>query len=244
MSAIPARRFLRRHLPFASQLGALLHLLRTVPLRLRGTEQRFNAIYRRNAWRGTESLSGPGSSLEATAALRQELPGLLARLDCRTLLDAPCGDFRWMSAMALPIESYLGVDIVAAVIEANRRLYGDPRRTFLRLDLLRDPLPAADLVLCRDCLVHFSYRDAASALRAFRRAGAAFLLTTTFPERRANRDIVTGEWRPLNLQIAPFNFPPPLALVTEDYTGDEGQYRDKSLALWRLGEFGLESWAR
>lgn len=225
--------FLKRHLP---QAGRALHFVKTLPLRFQSAEQVFSGIHRENAWAGDESISGPGSSREATATVRRELPALLGELGMRTLLDAPCGDFHWLAEVDLPVERYLGVDVVAAVIAANRERYGSERRAFAHLDLLRDPLPPADLILCRDCLVHFSFRDIERALAAFRRSGAAYLLTTTFPRLETNRDIVTGEWRPLNLEISPFRLSPPLRLVDEGYLGEGGRYADKSLGLWRLAD--------
>jgi hypothetical protein len=213
---------------------AALRLLRTLPLRWRSAEQVFTAIHRRNTWQGDESASGPGSSLAATAALRQELPRLLREIHCTSLLDAPCGDLWWLKEMALPIASYCGADIVEEVVAANRDRHAAPGRTFLRLDLRRDALPRADLVLCRDCLVHFSFRDALAALANFRASGAAWLLTTTFPAHRCNREAVTGEWRPLNLELPPFHLPRPLALLNERCPEQGDLYADKSLGLWRL----------
>jgi hypothetical protein len=141
-----------------------------------------------------------------------------------------------MKEAPLPIRSYCGIDIVEPLIAANRNLHGAPGRTFLCLDLRRDPLPEADSVLCRDCLVHFSFRDALAALSNFRASGATWLLATTFADRQSNQDALTGEWRPLNLQQPPFSFPPPLALLDERYTHENGRYADKSLGLWRLSD--------
>jgi hypothetical protein len=56
--------------------------------------------------------------------------------------------------------------------------------------------------------------------------------TTTFPEHKQNVDITTGDWRALNLEEAPFNFPPPLRLMNEEYK--HAEYFDKALALWRI----------
>ena len=227
------RAFVRRHLP---QAAAWARLVRTLPLRWRGAEAVFTSIHRSNAWQGGESTSGPGSSLAATAALRGALPRLLSDLGCASLLDAPCGDLCWLTAARLPVASYCGVDIVEEVIAANRRRHGAPGRSFLCLDLRRDPLPRADLVLCRDCLVHFSFRDARAALANFRASGARWLLATTFPSLRDNRDAVTGEWRPLNLQLAPFHLPPPVTLIDEACSDQEGRRIDKQLGLWRLAD--------
>ncbi len=227
------RAFLRRSFP---QAAAWAHFARTLPLRWRSAEAIFTSIHRRNAWLGDESASGPGSSLEATAVLRSELPRLLAELGCASLLDAPCGDLRWLEQAALPVDSYCGIDIVEAVIAANRCRHGARGRTFLCLDLCRDPLPEADVVLCRDGLVHLSFRDARAALANFRACGASWLLATTFPRHQENQDALTGEWRPLNLELPPFRLPPPRALLDEHCREDGGRYADKSLGLWHLAD--------
>jgi hypothetical protein len=229
---------LQERLPRTARLaGRLAAWARAAPLRLQCAERVFTGIHRANAWRGGASRSGPGSDPAQTAALAQELPPLLSRLGCRVLLDAPCGDCFWMSSLPLAecgVESYVGIDIVADLIAANVRLHGAPGRTFLRLDLVREPLPRADLILCRDGLVHLSFRDARAALAGFRASGATWLLATTFRRHPRNRDIATGEWRPLNLELPPFSFPPPLAVIDERCTEEEGRYADKALGLWRL----------
>jgi hypothetical protein len=54
----------------------------------------FRYAYRTNLWGGSESPSGPGSSLDQTGQLQQTLPELFRRLGVRALLDLPCGDWR------------------------------------------------------------------------------------------------------------------------------------------------------
>jgi hypothetical protein len=188
----------------------------------------FTDIYRRNGWANAESASGRGSTLAYTEVVRRELPRLLEELGARSLLDAPCGDFNWMRHVALGDVAYVGADVVAEVVERNRREYGGARRSFLALDLTRDPLPRADVILCRDCLIHLSYADALSALDNFRRSGARHLLATTHTSVRENADAETGGWRPLNLQLPPFGLPAPERLVVEN--AEQG----KCLGLWRL----------
>lgn len=97
-------------------------------------------------------------------------------------------------------------------------------------------LPPADLVLTRDTLVHYDFATALRALANLRRTGASWLLATTFPDRRANRDCALGGWRPLNLTLPPFAFPPPLRLIREECRENGGAYRDKSLDLWRMAD--------
>jgi len=131
---------------------------------------------------------------------------------------------------------YLGADIVAPLIEQNNKKYARAKRQFKQLDLLKDNLPKADLIVCRDALVHFSFNDIALALKNMQRSQSTYLLTTTFTNREANTDIVTGHWRPLNLRVAPFNLPPPLLIIDENCQELTGQFQDKSLALWRLAD--------
>lgn len=139
-----------------------------------------------------------------------------------------------MSQVELPIDRYYGVDIVDALIEKNQAEYGGSVRQFTKRDILADPLPQAELILCRDCFVHFSNADVLRAIENFRASGAIYLLTTTFPSRRENPDIPMGRWRPLNLQAEPMCFPLPLLLLNEGCTQHSGRYADKSLGLWRI----------
>jgi len=49
----------------------------------------FGDIYRGSRFGGTESASGPGSSVEQTRTLVTQLPMVLRSLGVRTLLDLP-----------------------------------------------------------------------------------------------------------------------------------------------------------
>lgn len=180
-------------------------------------------------WQGGATRSGEGSTLEATAALRSALPGLLARHGVRTLLDAPCGDFHWARHVEWGDVRYAGVDIVADIVESNRERYGPLGFTFHHADVARDPLPEACAILCRDCLFHFSVEDVFRTLANFKRSGARLLLTSTFPGLAANRAIVTGHFHPINLQIEPYGLPEPLELVPDAPL-------DKALGVWRLSD--------
>lgn len=194
-----------------------------------------------------ESRSGLGSNLTQTAALRAELPALLADLGVRSVLDVPCGDFFWMSKIDLGPVRYIGADIVASVVERNRDRYRRPDREFLVNDLTRDALPSADLIFSRDCLVHLSDDDIFRALENIRRSGATYLATTTFTDRTDNpADIPSGGWRPLNLRQPPFHLPEPFRLInercTEVYLTDqdgvqvEHRFADKSIGVWRIAD--------
>jgi hypothetical protein len=196
----------------------------------------FSEIHRGNLWGEPESLSGPGSSLVETAAIRREIPPLFARLGVRSLLDAPCGDCRWVFEMPLGLDLYIGADVVPALVEANADRFAAPGREFRRLDITRDPLPRADAILCRDCLIHFSYRFVGRALDNFRRSGARWLLTTTYSGLPANHDILSGQWRPLDLELPPFGLPQPAHRIVEKEYDEGGHRLVRSLGVWNLEE--------
>ena len=171
--------------------------------------------------------------MENTAKIRAELPGLLRKLEAKSLLDIPCGDLNWINDLDLGVDKYIGADIVRALVERNREKFGSTTRVFVHLDLCKNELPRVDVVLCRDCLVHFSNADIIRALQNIKKSQARYLLTTNFTQPTVNGDIVTGEWRPLNLQAPPVTLPAPMMVINEGYTGTVN-YPDKVLALWKV----------
>lgn len=214
------------------------------PVESGGGVDSYEAIFSHHAdlYRGyrDESISGPGSGLAQTQALREQLPLLLGQLGVRTLLDAPCGDFNWMRHVRLGVDQYVGIDIMTDVIADNQWRHGSPARRFIRADLVRSALPRADVVLCRDLLPHLSCAEIMAVLQSFRRSGATYLLTTTFTGRRPNRDTAGGEWRTLNLTLPPFNFPEPRQVVVEKCSEGGGAFADKSLGVWLIADIPAE----
>lgn len=201
----------------------------------------FTLIYQKRIWSECDtpgsSRSGYGSSIDYTAALREQLAQLLQDLRVTTLFDAPCGDFNWMRLVEFPAGmSYVGADIVDDLIAANTARYSDSHRRFVAFDIVTDTFPSADLWLCRDCLFHLSYRDIYRALSGFIRSRTPYLLTTTYINSKshvattfANRDIVTGDWRLIDLCAEPFGFPTQVEREILDFVPPE---LPKKLCLW------------
>ncbi len=195
----------------------------------------FEEIYLTNLWGNSESHSGHGSSAGATRFLRSAVSQLLSDLDVKSMVDVPCGDFNWMRLLDPSID-YFGADIVPQLIETNQKKYSRPGRTFGLIDVVKDPLPKADLVFSRDLLVHLSERDIRCALQNIIASGAKYLVTTTFTSRDKNVDIPTGLWRTLNLQRPPFSFPPPVRLINERCEEGDGLWADKCLGVWKTSD--------
>ena len=139
-------------------------------------------------------------------------------------------DWNWMSQVELPVEKYIGGDLVPDVVAANQARFGNAHVEFRAFDLCADPLPPADLLLCRDALVHFSLADTWDAIDNILNAEIRLLATTTFPETSENIDIETGiHWRPLNLEAPPFSFPPCLGSLREGSS-------ERQLSIWLVSD--------
>lgn len=199
----------------------------------------FAKINSENKWGGKESVSGKGSDFAQTQKIIKEIPLLLEKYKIKTLLDLPCGDHNWMKEINLTNVTYIGGDIVESLVTKNNLAYGSDKKKFLHIDIINDDLPEADLILVRDCFVHFSYENIIKALYNIKKNNIEYILTTTFTWTRSNYDITTGNWRPLNLFKKPFNFPKPKEIIVEGCTESGGQYFDKSLALWRIEDLVL-----
>src|SRR3954454_2444141 len=190
----------------------------------------FSEVYQTNAWRDPESVSGRGSTLARTNVITSQLPALLQELNAESLIDAACGDFNWMRYVELGSIKYLGVDIVPALIVRNRRLYETDQRPFAVQDITKDPLPETDVILCRDCLIHLSFKSIKAAISNFKKTSATHLLCTTHTTVTENVDCPDGSWRNINLLLPPFNFQPPVKSFVED--AELG----KCLGVWRLAD--------
>ncbi len=180
----------------------------------------FSDYHRENFWGNDESVSGPGSTLEYTERIRNELPGLFVKYKIRSILDAPCGDYNWFRYVERNDISYLGADIVPELIQKNNEIFSDENTSFRVIDITNDPLPAADLWICRDALFHLSNEHIFAALNNFLNSDIKYLLTTSNVECTENKDILTGQWRLLNLQLAPFNLPRPLQVLNDGIDGE------------------------
>jgi hypothetical protein len=230
-------KYIANHLPInpLREVIASIPLLPEALLRLRSRRRIFERAFEGPAWGSRESRSGDGSELGATETLRYYLPDLCRRLGIRTIFDGPCGDWNWMRHVDLTNIDYVGADLVRSLIVDNQNRFSRPGVRFIVADLTRDPLDRADLILCRDCWVHLSFRDIAAMLENFRRSGATWLLVSDSPGTERNYDKLTGlSWRYLNLCRPPFNFPPAVERRKDHYAHVHFQ-----ISLWRLADLPM-----
>lgn len=169
----------------------------------------FGKIYATDHWRGG---SGEGSTEDASAPYRQIVQRLLASTEVRNVVEIGCGDWQVGSLQDWSGVSYLGLDVVPDVVANNQRRYEGPNVQFASLDAFSSQMPSGDLLLVKDVLQHWPN----DAIRNF--------LTSVVPEYPfaliandigsshwhggVNSDIELGAWRPVDLEVPPFDLLP------------------------------------
>jgi hypothetical protein len=195
----------------------------------------FSAIHDGNLWQAA-SVSGPGSTLDATAIIRDELASLFRDLNIRVLSDAPCGDASWITLITGGLDYYFGFDIVEGLIIKNLASHDRMNHFFRVGDVSSDVLPKSDAILCRDCLGHLPSQMGIAAINNFKKSNSTYLIATSFPTVTDYVEQHIGGWWPLNLTIAPYNLPPPMCYLREREVDPNDPYNDKSLGVWRLSD--------
>ena len=143
-------------------------------------EKIFTNFYLKNKWRNNESLSGDGSTVEATTETRKIIKRVLSKYRIKSFLDIPCGDFNWMRLIDFQKCKYYGSDIVQEIIKENKN-YEKKNLEFFKCNILNDNIQRYDLIFCRDCFVHLSNKDIMKAIKNIIKSKSKYLLTTTFP---------------------------------------------------------------
>jgi SAM-dependent methyltransferase len=197
--------------------------------RFKNLEELFTSYYSNNRWGDKESLSGPGSTIDYTENIRRKIPELINELSIQKILDAPCGDYNWFRKVPRNKNIYyVGGDIVEPMVRKNKELYKNDNTSFVKLDITKDRLPSADMWICRDCLLHFSYTDIFRTINNFLKSKIRYFLTSTNTGCSKNTNIKTGESRLINLELPPFNFCAPLYSIDDWIEG----YPIRKLFLW------------
>ena len=199
-------------------------------------QERFEMIYNENFWESNESSSGIGSEIKNTKEALKAIKLVIKQYKIKSIIDIPCGDFNWLKETDLGSISYIGVDIVDDIVDNNKQNYGRENIEFTKMNILEDTFSEHDLILCRDLLVHFSFKDIFRTIDNIISSKSKFLLTTSFTLLKENRDIFTGNWRPINLLIPPFSLPKPIKVINEKCTEADGKFADKSLLLWKIDD--------
>ncbi|RYG98900.1 MAG: class I SAM-dependent methyltransferase [Alphaproteobacteria bacterium] len=226
---LSVRRFVRNNTPFLIAPWTAVKRL-AWSIRYPTAASRFARIHETNYWANGESLSGEGSTMEATQHVREALEDFIREKQIPSMLDVPCGDFNWMRHVKMDIP-YIGGDIVEAIALRNQANYGNERRKFQMIDLTKSKLPQCGLVFTRDCLNHLSIPDIQRAIANIKSSGADYIGVTQFPAQTVNKSQESGfTYRELNFRLAPFNWSEPVAIH------DEKLHPGKHIAFWKTSD--------
>jgi SAM-dependent methyltransferase len=160
----------------------------------------FETIYNKNVWGGG---SGIGSSAGVARPYMHLLQQFLFNNAIQSVVDIGCGDWQFSQFINWGDAAYLGIDVVASVIEANRRQFTRPNVSFLQADPLEDAFSASgDLLLIKDVMQHLSNANVQKLLRLSSRFKFC-LLTNAYAS--TNDDCENGDTRALDIRAEPFN---------------------------------------
>jgi hypothetical protein len=185
------------------------------------TEEVFTEIYANNLWGGGAGTFHSGDGSTAENIVSEYITGIRAELGrigaaSMTAIDLGCGDFRIGRQLANACGRYIGVDIVAPLIEHNQATYGNEIVSFLHANMVTDSLPAGDICFVRQVFQHLSNEQISAVLPKLARYRWSFV-TEHHPSparlRKRNLDKPHGS----NIRVArgsgvflespPFNVP-------------------------------------
>jgi len=162
----------------------------------------FDDIYTENTWLVG---SGLGSLPKSTKGYRKFLQQFIKKYDIKSVVDFGCGDWQFSKFIDWTGVDYRGYDIVKSVVTRNNKKYKQSNIQFYDSPSDWTLLPEADLLVTKDVLQHFSNTDVQRFLEQTRGKYKYLLITNgTNPQERMNEDIVTGEYRPLDVRQSPF----------------------------------------
>lgn len=180
------------------------------------TKDAMEQVYKMKLWGGDklDFYSGEGSyHPEIVNPYINALTSFLTSFKSPiTVCDLGCGDFNIGKELVKHTKKYIAVDIVAELIERNKKKFKEENLEFHCLDIAVDNLPSGDCALLRQVLQHLSnaeVQNIVSKLTDFKYV----ILTEHLPtgDFTPNKDIISGQGIRLkkqsgiNLLAPPFN---------------------------------------
>jgi hypothetical protein len=163
----------------------------------------FTNVYQNKLWGAASPedvspfFSGPGSSdpqivdpyVEAVKRFFSSFP------EKKKAVDLGCGDFRVSSRIVDLFDSYTACDVVPELVHFNQQYWRHLPVEFLVVDLVKDEIPAGDVLILRQVLQHLSNDDIYKFTQSIPRGFGYLLLTEHLPSESdffANRDKDSG----------------------------------------------------
>jgi SAM-dependent methyltransferase len=163
----------------------------------------FENIYRETRW-GAGLGSGHGSLPKGTERYRAFLEDFIRANRVARVVDYGCGDWQFSRLIDWHGVEYVGLDVVPALIEANRSAFARPGVSFELNPGHPEELPEGDLLIAKDVLQHLPTADIHAFLADVMPRYRLALLTNDTGEQ-VNGDVAPGGWRALDLTAEPFS---------------------------------------
>src|SRR5262249_47386474 len=177
----------------AGWMREVLNALRRLRQAARPAREVFSEVYANKSWGPDEFDSGPGSHGEPARVYVECVINFMKTHKIKRVLDLGCGNFEVGKRIAPECKRYVGVDVVPALIERNRTMFAANNIEFNCLDIIRDPLPNADLCLARQVIQHLSNAEISRLLGKLKKCPHV-TVAEHYPETEGmpNIDIVRG----------------------------------------------------
>ena len=214
---------------------------------LMNKDKKFKYIYKSKYWQNIldGSLSGGGSNAISTNHIKKGLCEFIEHQNIRSIIDIPCGDWKWMSELDLTNLKYVGYDVVDDLILDNQKKYAKNNIKFEVKNLIHDRLPKSDLIIIRDLLVHLDHKDIIKCLSNLNDSDFKFVGITNYPKIHSHKNRFFGDylrlgdkWRAINFSIHPYNLPSPdfnISDVNDLSEIDKGKY----ISIWDKKNFNI-----
>ena len=139
----------------------------------------------------------------------------------------------WMKFVINDLKiDYIGGDIVPELVNKNNQNF--EKLKFIEFDIINSTdYPKVELIHIKDCLFHFSFKDIVRVINSLKKSNIKKMLLTSHKSKiLKNLDIQTGDFRYLDLEKKPFNFPKPKKRVKDFKFGEFPKY----VNLWNIDE--------
>jgi hypothetical protein len=162
--------------------------------------------------------------------LVKKIKKIIKKYNIKFIVDAPCGDCNWINKLFSNSRiKYIGIDIVSNLIKINKKKFSNKNISFHKSNIVKENIPNCDLLISRDFLFHLNYQDIKKFLRIILKSKIRYFLTSnhTLPNNKKffkNKDIISGDFRKINLFQTPFNFEKNYEEIIRDYCDGEKKY--------------------
>jgi glycosyltransferase involved in cell wall biosynthesis len=168
-------------------------------------ERVFTSIYHNKLW--GENPSGEGALPEYTKIYRYFLQNFFKDHHIQNVIEIGCGDWQFSRHMDWTGIQYTGYDVFKEVVEKNQAQFSSSSIKFIHGNVLRENLPEADLLLCKDVLQHLPNEEILSLLSQLKKFKHCLIVNDVDPDSLTgnNWNIPLGGLRDLDLTKSPFN---------------------------------------